>query len=360
MKINRRECVGWLGVALAGAGLGVLPRSAMARRVPLTYFGWTPLDRGPTTRKDVTGGTWSRLNVIKGDGTNSLLVAMDGAFVLVDTKSAPLGAMLRQHFGYFHGNASPPGLVINTHYHRDTTGGNEAFKGLVDIVAHPAAIRRIGNQHVSYQIAAEEYFRNAESFDKIRRGFVDSSLEKTKAGFKAWTPESFKPTRAMEPATSGAMEAISVGTGAGKIELELYHFGPGHTDGDIVVRFPKYNVMHVGDLCFNRCHAFIDRGASSSTGAWTNVLGKVIDLCNKDTIIVPGNGEVTDVQGLKDQITYFDVVREAVKKLVDAKEQRSAAERLEIERFKEYGLPQVRAVCFGAVYDELTRDGGGK
>lgn len=352
MALTRRECLGMLAAGAAGAmGSAGWPRVAHARRAPLTYFAWTPILRGPLDPAGRVGGTRSRLNVILGDGTNSLLVASESAWMLVDTKSAPVGAMLRDHFKYFKANAAQPGLVINTHYHRDTTGGNEAFLGATPIIAHPNAIRRIRNQHISYRIAAETFFRAQEGGDKLKQGFVDASLGRTREKFAAWMPEDFLPGRAME----GPVEIVSVGTGAGKIEAELYHFGPGHTDGDIVVRFPAFNVMHVGDLCFNRCHAFIDRGAASTTAAWTGVLNKVIDLCDKDTIIVPGNGEVTDVQGLKDQISYFDQVRAAVKKLVDAGEQRSAAERLEIERFKDYGLPQVRAVCFGAVYDELTR-----
>ena len=36
--------------------------------------------------------------------------------------------------------------------------------------------------------------------------------------------------------------------GAGKDEIDLYYFGPAHTNGDTFVVFPALRTMHVGDV----------------------------------------------------------------------------------------------------------------
>ena len=52
--------------------------------------------------------------------------------------------------------------------------------------------------------------------------------------------------------------------------LRSYYFGPGYTDGDALIHFENANVLHMGDLVFNRGYPFVDRsaGPTSKTGLW--------------------------------------------------------------------------------------------
>jgi glyoxylase-like metal-dependent hydrolase (beta-lactamase superfamily II) len=50
------------------------------------------------------------------------------------------------------------------------------------------------------------------------------------------------------------------------------YYGPGHTSGDIVISFETSNVVHMGDLMFNRFHPYIDRPAGASIGNWIKTL----------------------------------------------------------------------------------------
>lgn len=358
MLINRRECMGLLTLAVAGGAVGVFSSKAQARRVPFTYFGYQAIERGdPDPKRPITpGGSRSYLNIIPGEGCNSLYATVDGAWLLVDTKMPPFGRLLKSHFRYFPGGGSQ-GLVINTHFHISNTGGNHAFQNdkSIDILCHPNAAKRISLQHILYRIAAEERIKAIEStIDSSgpRGNFLKGDVLSLKDEAKQWQPKDFAPTKVMD----GEMDTVTIGTGKERLEIELYHFGPAHTDTDIVVRLPKYNLMCVGDLCAVNTHAHIDRGAKGNSRQWQHVLKKVIDLCDKDTIIVPAQGELTDIQGLKNQITYFDTVRTEVRLLIDQRRQRRDTETMVIEKFKDYALADAGRTTFGAMYDELVAE----
>lgn len=358
MHVNRRECLGLITLAIAGGTVGLAASRAEARRVPFTYFGYQAIGRGdPDPRAPlVPGGSRSYLNIIPGEGCNSLYASVDGAWLLVDTKSPPFGKLLREHFVYFKGGGAE-GLVVNTHHHVANTGGNHAFKGLegIDVLSHPQAATRVKNQHILYRIAAERRIKELESQTGTlgpKQRFIDASVLPLKEASQKWEPQDFMPTKVMD----GEMDSVTIGSKGQRLEIELYHFGPAHTDGDVVVRLPKYNLMCVGDLCAVRSHAHIDRGARGNSRDWQKVLKKIIELCDQETIIVPAQGELTDVQGLKDQISYFDHMRESVRTVFDARKQRREAELLSVERFKEFALPEVgRATC-GSIYDELVAE----
>ena len=55
----------------------------------------------------------------------------------------------------------------------------------------------------------------------------------------------------------------------------MRYFGPGHTGGDAVVHFQQANVMHMGDLLFNRAHPNIDRAQGARIDNWITVLETV-------------------------------------------------------------------------------------
>ena len=61
------------------------------------------------------------------------------------------------------------------------------------------------------------------------------------------------------------------------------HYGPAHTGGDIVVFFEKANVVHMGDLMFNRRHPFIDRPAGASIAGWITALEQMAKAHGADT-----------------------------------------------------------------------------
>ena len=105
----------------------------------------------------------------------------------------------------------------------------------------------------------------------------------------------FAPTARAVMAALGPRGAVHLG---GKV-AEIYWFGRGHTDGDIVVLFPQHRTLAAGDLFTNGegLPQLVDHAGGGSQKEWTATLDKVLDL-DFDTV-VPGHGNVTNKQGLR-------------------------------------------------------------
>lgn len=156
--------------------------------------------------------------------------------------------------------------LFNTHHHFDHTSGNIAFKGLIkDVVAHKNSIAN--------QLAVAQKQGNVE-------GILLPNLSFDKEGWR---------------------------TQAGKSRIQAFYFGPAHTNGDSVIYFEKENLAHVGDLCFNRKHPYIDRSAGASIKGWITVIDKIKTAFPKNTQFVCGHcGEGSDVLIFHPDLTLFE------------------------------------------------------
>ena len=75
----------------------------------------------------------------------------------------------------------------------------------------------------------------------------------------------------------------------GKEEICLHYFGAGHTNGDSFVHFKKANIIHLGDLVFNRRHPYVDKSAGADMANWIKVLDKATSTFSKKTQYVCGH-----------------------------------------------------------------------
>jgi cyclase len=154
----------------------------------------------------------------------------------------------------------PINYLINTHHHGDHTGGNISFKGIAEhVVGHENCLS-------NYQrVAAEQHSEDKQLFQDII--FKDSW--KTKVGNES---------------------------------IKAHYFGAGHTSGDALIHFEHANIVHVGDLMFNKVYPFIDKKAGASFTNWINVLDKAQTTFDKDTLFVFGHGSNNQVTGGKDDL----------------------------------------------------------
>src|SRR5690606_2779307 len=60
-------------------------------------------------------------------------------------------------------------------------------------------------------------------------------------------------------------------------------------NGDAMIHFQNANIVHTGDLVFNRRYPFIDRSAGANIKNWINVLQKAMDQFDNDTLFVFGH-----------------------------------------------------------------------
>jgi len=202
-------------------------------------------------------------------GTIGYLLSPDGV-VVVDTQypdTAPAClAGLRER------TSRPIDLVINTHHHADHTGGNAVFRAAAgQIVAH------------------------------------------------ARVPELQRMAAAQAP--GGPPVVVADVTFAdtwaqpfGGETVSARHYGPAHTGGDIVGTFARANVVHLGDLVFNRVHPRVDRPAGASIANWVAALERIVGDHDADTRYIFGHAkpEAPVTGGRADVLLFRDYLAAAL------------------------------------------------
>jgi cyclase len=325
--IARRDFCLWVGLAMAAPALAGRARGLR----PGTYFPWTEVGEG------------LRVVVDAATGGNVLVMTRPDAGLLIDTKYPALGpALVREAEAFGHRLTH----AINTHHHGDHTGGNAPVKARAgEFLAHANAVERIAAQVGRFAQMAAGGGRQVD----MQRDGAETVLEEAQAEAQAasdWSAEDFTPTRGL----SAERTALEIGGEP----VVVHHFGPGHTDNDLVIQFPEADLLHVGDLCFKGLHPFFDPDGGVTCRGWSRVLERVIDLCEAGTVVVPGHGELTDAEGLRAQKRYLDALWEEVSRAVEAGEPKDEVVQKSWPFMEGLGFEQIRSRAIGAVYDEVS------
>jgi glyoxylase-like metal-dependent hydrolase (beta-lactamase superfamily II) len=99
------------------------------------------------------------------------------------------------------------------------------------------------------------------------------------------------------------------------VKLELLHWAPAHTAGDLVVYLPESKIVFTGDIfCMDQPVAVIHREQQGSSVGWITTANGVTAL-NADRFVV-GHGDVQTRESLQKRIDKADTEREKIKDLV--------------------------------------------
>lgn len=79
---------------------------------------------------------------------------------------------------------------------------------------------------------------------------------------------------------------------AGGRRIEALHFGPGHTDTDVMAYLPDANVIFTGDLLESAGPPSF--GPDSHLKDWPSAVDGILGLVDEDTVLIPGHGPVMD------------------------------------------------------------------
>jgi glyoxylase-like metal-dependent hydrolase (beta-lactamase superfamily II) len=257
-------------------------------------------------------------------GTIGYLINKDGVLV-VDSQSVDAAKICIAGLQERSKNRNVD-VLINTHHHADHTGGNPAFKGI--------AKRIVAQQH-AVELQKQVYEAAAKN-----------------AADKGATP----------PAEILAADRVFVdawGEKIGKEKITAKTYTPAHTSGDAIVIFENANVVHMGDLMFNRRHPVIDRPAGASIANWMKMLEDIHKAHSNDTVFISGHNNPlltpivprTDLLNFRDYLTalmYF--VGNLIK---DGKTRDEVLARRDvIKGFEDYG--PLTASPLPAAFDEIT------
>lgn len=207
-------------------------------------------------------------------GTIGFAVTSDGV-IAIDSQFPDTAKNFMEQVKAAH--QKPFKYLLNTHHHGDHTGGNIAFKGLVENV-------------VAHQNAATNLKTVAE-----RQNSMDKQLLPDKVFDKE----------------------LKLKVGDEKIKGS--YFGAGHTNGDALYLFEEADIVHMGDLMFNKRHPFVDRTAGANMANWIAVLDKAVKEYGNKTIYIFGHslnpGEETGTaQDLKKFGAYLGQVLQFAEK----------------------------------------------
>lgn len=99
-------------------------------------------------------------------------------------------------------------------------------------------------------------------------------------------------------------------------KIDLFHFGPAHTTGDTVIYFTNQNAIHLGDVFFSNSYPFIDVDNGGSLSGMIDYLEKIVLVIDKDTIVMPGHGEISSISDIKETIEMLKTVKNRILKSI--------------------------------------------
>jgi glyoxylase-like metal-dependent hydrolase (beta-lactamase superfamily II) len=242
---------------LAGAAVFALPRTAAAQA-------------GLSATK-----LTDTITLIGGAGNNVIALAGDTGSLLVDAGDAAHAADVLKLAG-------PVSTVFNTHYHLESTGGN-------DVMARAGAA-----------ITAH----------------MNTRLWMTQEIIRDWEGGKVYPPRAATALPAQAFRATTGQLAVGRERIEYGLLPQAHTDGDIFVHFTNANVLAVGDAVQPGRLPTLDWFCGGWIGGMLNAQKALLDRADDRTTIVPANGPVMTKADLQASYATIGRIREKLVGLV--------------------------------------------
>jgi cyclase len=242
-------------------------------------------------------------------GGNTAVFITDTGVVVVDTKLAGWGQVILDRIKTV--TDKPVVAIINTHTHRDHTGSNEAFGVNVESIVQ----------------------------------------ENTKANMEKMTAFQGEKAKFLPKKTYKDKMTVL----AGKEAIDLYYFGPGHTNGDSFVVFRSLRTMHAGDMFPWKGAPFIDLNNGGSGVQWPKTLDKVLKNVKGVDTVIGGHQPVATWKDLQTFQQYTaDLLTQSEAAMKAGKSVDDAVASLNLRKYAGFESERLKAAV-QAIYDELGK-----
>jgi glyoxylase-like metal-dependent hydrolase (beta-lactamase superfamily II) len=225
-------------------------------------------------------------SLISGAGNNIVLLTTSDGTLLIDSgladRSSDLLKIVAEQTG-----GKPVQVLFNSHWHLESTGGNDA------LVKANNAVKIVAHENTRLWMTTEFHVQ--------------------------WQDRTYKPrARQAQPTetfyTTGKMTF-------GKHEIQYGYLGQAHTDGDIYLLFPQSNILFAGDIFTVGKYPILDW----STGGWIGARGLppkppavfvgrradelLLSLTDAQTKVIPASGPVQSQADLKELAEMMETLR---------------------------------------------------
>ena len=210
---------------------------------------------------------------LEGRGGNIGLSVGEDGVVMIDDQFAPLTDKILAAIDTVSDGEVL--FVINTHVHPDHTGGNENLGNMgIPILAH----------------------------DNVRT--------RMQQGMRGGPPS---PDAALPVVTYSEATTLHFN---GE-EMRVIKVPAAHTDGDSIIHFVNANVIHTGDVFRTTGYPRIDADNGGTATGTIETLDLLIEMAGADTKVLPGHGEVTDRDDVREFRDMVAEVYSRVKPMVE-------------------------------------------
>jgi cyclase len=239
------------------------------------------------------------LFVIKGGnaGNTAAFITANGV-VIVDTKLPNWGQRIMDQVRSV--TDKPVTTIINTHTHADHTGSNEFF---------PASVETVTQENTKANMEKMPAFQG----DKAQ----------------------FLPDKTFK-------DKLTLFNGADQIDL--YYFGPGHTNGDSIVVFTALRVAHAGDLFARKGTPLIDVNNGGSGVAYPETVKKASAGITGVDEVITGHSAVLPWSAFAEYGEFNEAFLTATKAAMDAgKSVEDAIAGFKLpDKFKDYTMANLK------------------
>jgi len=299
----------------------LIPLPALAAELAVdSRVSQTPLvDKGFALVRKIGNGLYATISdPSKGNATlcnGGFLAGKDGA-LLIEGFTTPAGAAFQMEALRMVSQVPVKG-ALDTHYHFDHSMGN-SFYGAngVPLWAHATTAKRIVDSYAPLQAADKEAVlgpfekRIKDAKSDAERAHALTDLNAMTGLFHIANAALLSlPNHPIDPAKL----PMSIELGGLTAVVESY---PGHSGTDMVVRVPDQNVVYTGDLLFSGWYPVCFDEKATISG-WRNTLKKFATF-DKDTLFVPGHGQICGQEGIAAIREVFDDIAGQAEKMFKA------------------------------------------
>jgi cyclase len=240
----------------------------------LCAFATLAMAQAPAPAPFVTHQLKPNVYWIEGGGGNSGVIVGDKGVIVIDAKTTPAGGkeLLADVAAI---TPKPVTTVILTHSDGDHVNGLASFPAGIRIIAHE-------NNKKEQEAALAAGGRGAPPADHLPTQVVTKNKENVK------------------------IEGV---------KLELLHWAPAHTSGDLVVYLPAEKIVFTGDIIAAQLpDPLIHLEKHGSSEGWITTAKGIVAL-NADQF-VPGHGNVQTKDDIQQRLTKAEAKRAKIKELV--------------------------------------------